>query len=243
MKTTKTVLVATVNNRVIQEIINCFENDSEFSIIMLFNRNKLVSQCLQTIPDVIIIENLFIENGSSEFTSEMIITTLRCFDELKNSKILFLGEKTDEITLKSLDVDDYLEIGSINQQNMRQKILSLINTSLHLQDSANRRKWPRANVDIPTQIELFLSDTMSTVHSKNGIIKDISLGGVCLLHEEQLNLLLQENSRIELIADTYPLKNWQSVSQIIRSHENVFGMSFLEISDINSNKIKDFFQA
>ena len=239
-KKNKTILVATSDNKVIREIVNLFKNDNRFNIITLFYGNKLIYECLKLEPDVVVIEN-----GFAELSSEIIITALKCLDELENTRILCLVNKIDDNAAISLGADDYLEIGKVTQANLRRKILSLLNVPSVLQETyINQRQWPRVNVNIPTQIEYIPSEENAQVQRGIAYIKDISMGGAQLLHQEFIDHISpHKNDRITLHANTYPLDNWHSVSQIVRSQDDAIGLEFVDISNDDTVKINTFFQA
>ena len=241
----KTILAASLNEKVIMEIENTFKNDGNISIIMVLSGKKLIGRCLQTIPDLIILDYSFFQDRISDNSFEMIITIIKCLEELQNTKIMLVSDIKNKLPLEMVDVDAHLYLSDFNQETLREKVLALINIPIQISTpTSNRRKWPRANVGIPAQIEYVLSDSISVVHKKDGIIQDISVGGLCLFLKEQLDdLKLKKDDKVVLSTNTYPLTHWKSLSQVVRPQKNSYGLSFMKISNMNLEKIREFFHA
>ena len=212
---------------------------------MVLSGRKLIGRCLQTIPDLIILDYSFFQDRISDNSFEMIITIIKCLEELQNTKIMLVSDIKNKLPLEMVDVDAHLYLSDFNQETLREKVLALINIPIQISTpTSNRRKWPRANVGIPAQIEYVLSDSISVVHKKDGIIQDISVGGLCLFLKEQLDdLKLKKDDKVVLSTNTYPLTHWKSLSQVVRPQKNSYGLSFMKISNMNLEKIREFFHA
>ena len=109
---------------------------------------------------------------------------------------------------------------------------------------ALKRRWPRIDVDIPAQLQVF--STSDPIHCINGQaqVKNISSTGAFLAEislEETLNP--QDAYRVLLKIDQPPLSNWMAESILLHvSQDNTAGLKFINLSKQNRLKMANMFE-
>jgi len=211
-------------------IIRIFETVSIYDAIIICTKNP---------PELFIIDD--------EFPCSEIVKSLKQHEELKNMKILCCLKTYNRDRLTDINADDYFAKDTMDITSLVNKVNTILNITKETQPVDARfdhnRQWPRINVNIPANLQIYLVKTPQSRERGNSRIENISLGGAYLnnIHLERGKIPF-ENFRILLEIDQPPLNDWKAECKVVRLQINGSfnaGVKFVDLSESNRNQIAE----
>ncbi|MCE5249336.1 PilZ domain-containing protein [bacterium] len=231
------ILIGSPDDALCKLVAELFENDHRINITIAQTGCDTLVDCSRILPHLAIIDEKFPDIPSSE-----VIKCIKRRDELKDTRILYAMESEKSAPPPEGEIDDYFYKSNKDNTYMTRKLNTLLFSSNQI--PALKRRWPRLDVDIAAQIQVY--STSDPIHCINGSaqVKNISSTGAFLANinlDEKLNP--EDTYRVLLKIDQPPLSNWVAESIMLHVRpDNTAGLKFINLSKQNRLKMANMFE-
>lgn len=224
-----------------EKLKSLFENES----ILLENYETGVDVLVEVAykkPDLLILdENL------TDISCKKIIDSLKKISGLRSVKIICAINETVNNQSPDWGADDYFIKFNMDKIYLSKKINSILYVMESDEHSENKfihsRKWPRINLGVTANIELFEPEYPEQIFPGEAKISNISHDGALLTDIKLKNgQKLSKSTHVKLRIADEPLKNFNAESVIVRLKEDEdTGVKFTTISKEDKIKINMLF--
>ena len=192
---------------------------------------------------------LIIDEEIPDVSPAEIIKALRRTRKESDLKIIScISTDTSDAYLESGANDCYVK-NETDQETLRKKLITL----LELPDIAagisepytHKRQWPRINVNLPAEIELYSPEDTEYHQYGTAIIENISRGGAHLSRVQlDKEFIPSKSFRVRVNANEGVLSDWQADAKVVRFECDEYlsiSVQFVDLSSQNEEKIIQLF--
>ena len=163
---------------------------------------------------------------------------------LSSIKIICFSKKSDNCDVTKCQVDDFFVESNFTGEKIKNRISKLFEIGEPVIPESppheHYRKWPRIKIQVPANVELFVSDIDELKDEVDTIVDNISLGGAYLTNINLRNQALFESTRMLLKLDHPPFDHLNEECKFVRLHANGSinaGIKFINLNENSRHQI------
>ena len=217
-----------------------FLSDRSLSLLSLDSGYDTLIECARKPPDLLIMDERL-----PDIDCRQAVNALK--REIRNNKmnVMFISENPRSMGFEEIHADAFILNNPIEPRILRNKIYSLLGLQEEKSPEntgfAHKREWPRIQVKIPADIELYVEPGPADRKQGRTVIDNISIGGA-LLSDITVddNIIPLGNVTINLRIDKPPLSNFETKCKITRLRYNGSanaGVEFINLAPEQKNRI------
>lgn len=237
-----TVLLSSADKELQSLVERTLSNFSEISLHITDSGYDSLIKCSMLQPDLFILDE-----GLEDINCSQVFDSLNRQELNESMKSLCILKQKSDQTGEPISADHLISRDSLTIDSLLSAIdglLGLTPSEAQVVSKYNhKRQWPRIPVNIPADVELYLTNEPDLREQGTTNISDISVGGAYLsdiqLNEGQIPF---GTFRIHLEVKQPPLDDWTAECKIIRLRANgsiTAGVEFVNISQQDRMKISD----
>ena len=219
------ILLGSPDKKLCALVSKLFENDNRVNITIAHNGCDTLVECSRILPHLVVIDEEFPDIPSIE-----VIKCIKRREDFKDIMVLYGMKSEKSIGSPELNVDDYFFKTNRDKTYMSRKFNALLFSSNQV--PAPKRRWPRKDVNIQAQLEVFSVSNPDYRINGEAQVKNISSTGAYLSRiklDEKLNP--EETYTVRLKIDQPPLKKWVAESIMLHlKSDNTAGLRFVNLS-------------